>query len=86
MYYIPFSSFIHGNKAAHCAVHFWEHINPIICTVQVGNKGLNVWVFFPVHIKLGRNVFSENVPEYVVDGATCYGDLGAPLYKVRKLF
>jgi hypothetical protein len=36
--------------------------------------------------KLGRNVVSENVPEYVVDGATCYGDLGAPLYKVRKRF
>ncbi len=29
---------------------------------------------------------SENVPEYVVDGATCYGDLGAPLYKVRTRF
>jgi hypothetical protein len=66
--------------------HFWEHINPIVDTVQAVNKRSNVWVFFPVHIKLGRNVISENVPEYVVDGATCYGDLGAPLYKVRKRF
>jgi hypothetical protein len=64
--------------------HFWKHTNPIIGTVQAVNKGSNVWVFFPVHIKLDRNVVSENVPEYVVDGATCYGDLGAPLYKVRE--